>query len=59
MRSRQRGFVDNETGVELLEWAVVTLILIVAIYALLQAVGGEFEAVASAVLYKIRGLVGL
>ena len=59
MHSRQRGFIDDESGAELLEWAIVTVILIVATYAILQAVGSEFGAVASTVLYRIRDFVGL
>ncbi len=59
MRSRQGRFIDDESGAEVLEWAVVTVILIVATYAILQAVGTEFGAVASTVLFKIRDFVGL
>ena len=59
VRSWQWRFVDDESGAELLEWAVVTVILIVATYAILQAVGTEFGAVASTVLSKIRDFVGL
>ena len=59
MRSQQWRFVDGEGSAGLLEWVVVTVILIVATYAILQAVGGEFDALAGTVLYKIRGLVGL
>lgn len=59
MRFWQCRFVDDEVGAELLEWAVVTVILIVATYAILQAVGTEFGAVASTVLFKIRDFVGL
>jgi len=50
VRSQQWGFVDDESGAELLEWAIVTVILVVATYAILQA---------STVLYKIRDFVGL
>jgi Flp pilus assembly pilin Flp len=59
VRSQQWGFFDDESGAELLEWAIVTVILVVATYAILQAVGSEFGAVASTVLYKIRDFVGL
>jgi len=59
VRSQQWGFVDDASGAELVEWAIVTVILVVATYAILQAVGGEFGAIASTVFYKIRAFVGL
>jgi len=59
VRSWQWKFIDDDSGAELLEWAVVTVILVVATYAILQAVGGEFGAVASTVLFRIRDVVGL
>jgi hypothetical protein len=59
VHSRRRGFIDDESGAELLEWVIVTAILIVATYAILQVVGAEFGAVASAVLLRIRAFVGL
>jgi hypothetical protein len=59
VRARRWHGIDDETGAEVLEWAVVTVILIVATYAILQAVGSEFGAIAGAVLYRIRDFVGL
>lgn len=56
MRSRRS---TSEFGAEVLEWAVVTVILIVATYAILQTVGSEFGTVASTVLFRIRDFVGL
>jgi len=52
-------FAGDESGAELVEWAIVTVILVVATYAILQAVGTEFGAAASTVLLKIRSFVGL
>jgi len=38
----------SESGPELLEWVVVTLIMILAIFAILQAVGGQFTEILEA-----------
>lgn len=59
VRARQWRYIDDESGAEVVEWAVVTVILIVATYAILQAVGSEFGTVASTVLFRIRDFVGL
>ena len=40
MKEPRRSY-GNESGPELLEWVVVTVIMIVAIFAILQAVGGQ------------------
>lgn len=59
MRARYQRFFGDDAGAEVVEWAAVTVILIVATYAILQAVGSEFDAVASTVLFRIRDFVGL
>ncbi len=35
---------DDESGVEIVEWIVVTMILIVAFFALFQAIGDKLAA---------------
>lgn len=40
-----RRFLRDESGPELVEWAVVTVILILATFAILQAIGGELNAI--------------
>ena len=46
-----RRFWADESGPDFIEWVVVTVILILAIYAILQALGPEIE--------KLFELVGL
>jgi Flp pilus assembly pilin Flp len=46
-----RRFWADESGPDLVEWVVVTVILILAIYAILQALGPEIE--------KLLEMVGL
>ena len=38
-----KRLIEEESGAELVEWALVTVILILAIYAILQAVGPDIE----------------
>ncbi len=40
-----RRFLKDESGPELVEWAVVTVILILATFAILQAIGGELSRI--------------
>jgi len=49
----------NERGVRFVEWVVVTLLMIVATFAILQAVGGELGALVEAVVAFARDLFGL
>ncbi|MHB0857261.1 MAG: hypothetical protein ACYC5M_06795 [Anaerolineae bacterium] len=49
---------SRESGVEIVEWAVVTVILILATYAILLAVGNEVGAVANSILDAARRLIG-
>jgi|YNPNPStandDraft_1061719.scaffolds.fasta_scaffold45653_5 Flp pilus assembly pilin Flp len=39
--TRVRHFLRDEAGVEIIEWVIVTVILTLAVYAILQAVGPE------------------
>ncbi|MGI5917863.1 MAG: hypothetical protein ACOX9A_15595 [Anaerolineae bacterium] len=38
---RLKQFAHDETGADLVEWIVVTIILFLAIFAILQAVGDD------------------
>ena len=40
-----KKFLADESGPELVEWAVVTVILILATFAILQAIGGELTRI--------------
>jgi len=40
-----KRFLADESGPELVEWAVVTVILILATFATLQAIGGELTRI--------------
>ena len=53
-----KRFVADESGPELVEWAVVTVILILATYAILQSIGGELNAIYQTIrdtLVDVRG----
>jgi len=47
----------SESGAALVEWMVVTLILILATYALFQAVGAQLDVLGSDALKWIRSIV--
>lgn len=49
----------DERGVRFVEWVVVTLIMIVATFAILQAVGGELGAAMESVAAFVRDLLGI
>lgn len=48
----------SNPGTELVEWIVVTLIMIIATYAILQAVGPQLTTVAQGLLEKTRVFFG-
>ena len=58
-RAMNKGFWADERGAEFVEWVVVTLIMIVATFAILQAVGGEISAFVTAAITWLRNLLGL
>ncbi|MHB1295418.1 MAG: hypothetical protein ACYC4R_10545 [Anaerolineae bacterium] len=58
MTRNRRSIYSDELGAEVVEWAVVTLILILATYAILLAVGNEVGSVANSILEAARKLVG-
>ena len=43
--SRLRRFLADESGPELVEWAIVTVILVLATYLILQAIGDQLSAI--------------
>lgn len=49
-----RRFVADESGPELVEWAVVTVILILATFAILQAIGSNLNQI----YIRIRDTLG-
>jgi Flp pilus assembly pilin Flp len=51
---RLRWFLQEQSGSEFVEWAVVLTILAVATFAILQAVGGEVNGVSTAMLHAVR-----
>ena len=59
MRARYQRFFGDDAGAVVVEWAAVSGLLSVATYAILLAVGSEFVAGASTVLFRIRDFVGL
>jgi Flp pilus assembly pilin Flp len=54
MKRAPRRFVRDESGAGLVEWAVVTVILIIAIYAILQVIGPDIQRLVSVWLAKLR-----
>ncbi len=54
-----RRFWADERGGQVVEWIVVTLIMIVATFAILQAVGGEISAFVTGAIAWVRNLLGL
>jgi len=53
-----KRFLKDESGPELVEWAVVTVILILATYAILQLIGGELSRIYNVILDALRGIGG-
>ena len=54
MSCRFRLFHDDESGAEFVEWLLVTVILILAIYAILQAIGPDIQAFVDSMLARLR-----
>ena len=55
---QMRRCCSDESGAELVEWAVVTVILILATYALLQAVGPQLTQIYIVVRDALARLLG-
>ena len=54
MSMEGREFWGDEFGTEIVEWVVVTLILAVAAFALLQAIGPELKNLLGWIASKLR-----
>ena len=50
---------EGQARGEFVEWIVVTLIMIVATFAILQAVGGEISAFVEGAIAWARNLLGI
>ena len=55
LRELQR-FVKDESGPELVEWAIVTLILILATFAILQLIGDELKVSYNRILDTLKSV---
>jgi Flp pilus assembly pilin Flp len=53
-----KRFYADESGPELVEWAVVTVILILATYAILTSIGEELTRIYNVILDTLRGIGG-
>ena len=51
-----RSFWQDEAGSELVEWAVVTIVLLLATVAVLRLVGAEIARVYGDILTELQGL---
>ena len=53
MNDLLRRFSQEESGTELVEWVVVTIILTLAIYAILQAIGPDIRTLIASLASKL------
>jgi len=51
-----KRFYQDESGPELVEWAVVTVILILATYAILSAIGDELTRIYNVIRDTLAGI---
>jgi len=51
-----KRFVKDESGPELVEWAVVTVVLILATFAILQLIGGELTRIYNKILETLQSI---
>jgi Flp pilus assembly pilin Flp len=49
-------FLKDESGPELVEWAVVTVILILATVAILQSIGGELSNIYNTIFGTLKSV---
>lgn len=56
MLQELRSFLKDESGPELVEWAVVTVILILATFAILSAIGGELTRIYTVIRDTLSGI---
>lgn len=55
---RLAQFAHDETGADLVEWIVVTIILFLAIFAILQAVGDDLTRIIEVVRAAALRFIG-
>lgn len=58
MIAELKKFFEDETGPELVEWAVVTVVLILATFAVLQLIGGELTRIYNKILETLQSIGG-
>ncbi|MBC7236409.1 MAG: hypothetical protein H5T69_11265 [Chloroflexi bacterium] len=58
MLQELKRFYRDESGPELVEWAVVTVILILATYAILSSIGDELTRIYNVILNTLKGIGG-
>lgn len=51
-----RRFLSDESGPELVEWAIVTVILVLATVLILGAIGNQLSAMYQRILDLLRGI---
>ena len=51
-----RSFWRDEAGLELVEWAVVTIVLLLATVGVLTQIGDELKAALERILAELQGL---
>jgi Flp pilus assembly pilin Flp len=51
-----KKFLADESGPELIEWAVVTVILILATFAILSAIGDELTRIYNVIRDTLAGI---
>ena len=49
-------FVADELGPEIVEWVMVTVILVAATYAIMMAIGGELKRLYTDLLGMLQGI---
>ena len=53
MSEELKRFTKDDSGPEFVEWVLVTIILILAIYAILQALGPDIQAFFDTIATKL------
>ena len=54
---RNGSFWGDESGVQIVDWIVVTLILIIAFFALFQAIGDELAVLIATARQWLTGML--
>jgi len=56
IKEELQRFLRDEAGPELVEWAVVTIVLLAATVLVLREIGAELERVYRDILAELRGI---